>query len=426
MGRQMGFVIFHPSTAPHVQNAAQALLEAGLLEGWSTGLVDRPDCWWQKLAGYLGRATGRDFAAEFARRRITAVPMGKVRSYPWGELLRVTVSRFDRDQRLSDLIWEQTEGAFDRAVARSLHQGLTGVYGFEYSSRRTFERAKQLGLHVVYEMPAPEPVFVHELLQEERALFPELETPYSRHVARREAKWIEHRRREWECADLVIAASRFTADSYARAGWGAEKVRVIPLGAPEAVALAEAENGGTQGRGPLRLVWAGTFSVRKGAHYALDAWCNGRLGTAAELHVFGAPGLPAKLLDDLPRGVFLHGSIPRERLWQEFLRADALLFPTLCDGFGMVVTEAWSRGLPVITTPRAGASERLEEGRTGVLIQPGSAEEIIRAVETAAQDREAWRTMRGPARAAACARTWVDYRRELAGYVAALEKKGDR
>lgn len=334
--------------------------------------------------------------------------------------MRVAVSKLDRDQRLSDLIWQQTEGAFDRAVARSLHSGLAGVYGFEYGSRRTFERARELGLRVAYEMPAPEPIFVQQLLQEEIRKFPELDTPYARHVARREAMWIAHRRKEWDCADLVIAASRFTADSYARAGWGAEKIRIVPLGAPEAVSGDAASKGGTGGKGKLRILWAGTFNIRKGAHYALEAWRIHKLGEVAELHVFGAQALPGRRLKDLPPNVTMHGSIPRERLLPEFERADALLFPTLCDGFGMVVTEAWSRGLPVITTQRAGAAERMEPGRSGWLIEPGSAEEIAGAIRRAAADRSALRAMRTGAREAALARTWADYRRDLAARILGL------
>jgi glycosyltransferase involved in cell wall biosynthesis len=136
------------------------------------------------------------------------------------------------------------------------------------------------------------------------------------------------------------------------------------------------------------------------------------------MHVFGAMALPARLVRNLPEGVTLHGSVPRERLWGEFERADALLFPTLCDGFGMVVTEAWSRGLPVITTRRAGASERLEPGRSGWLIEPGSAAEIAAAIERAAAERPALREMRRGARDAARARTWADHRREVAAVVA--------
>ncbi len=58
-----------------------------------------------------------------------------------------------------------------------------------------------------------------------------------------------------------------------------------------------------------------------------------------------------------------------------------LIFPTLCDGFGMVATEAWSQGTPVITTMRAGASDLLRDGENGLLVEAASADDIERALQ---------------------------------------------
>ena len=52
-----------------------------------------------------------------------------------------------------------------------------------------------------------------------------------------------------------------------------------------------------------------------------------------------------------------------------YAAADALVMPTPYDAFGMVITEAMACGLPVITTPLAGASELLEDGTHGLLVE---------------------------------------------------------
>ena len=46
--------------------------------------------------------------------------------------------------------------------------------------------------------------------------------------------------------------------------------------------------------------------------------------------------------------------------------ADVLVLPTPYDAFGMVITEAMACGLPVITTPLAGAAELLTDGVHGL------------------------------------------------------------
>ena len=410
----MSVLIFHPSVAPFVQQAARAIHEAGPLGRFFTTVHDQPASLHQRLFRNIGRIAGRDFAQQFRRRAVTELPPEKVISVPWGELLRLAIGAVDRDGRATDFVWEKAELAFDRRVSRAVRTELTGVYGFEHSSLFTFQRARALGLRVAYDVPAPDSAFVHDLLAREAERFPELRTPYHLHTAKREARRLARRRSEWHAADLVIAASQFTRDSYARAGLPVEHVRIIPYGAPPPAPreMALRPDGGDDTR--LALVWAGTFSIRKGAHYLLDAWRQGNFGRHARLRVFGAITVPDGILHPLPEGIELGGSIPRTELLEHLRQSDALIFPTLCDGFGMVATEAWSCGLPVITTDRAGAADLLKSSENGLLIRAGEAGAIREALEWCATHRTQLREMREAAYGTAVRWQWGDYRRALA------------
>lgn len=55
-----------------------------------------------------------------------------------------------------------------------------------------------------------------------------------------------------------------------------------------------------------------------------------------------------------------------------YAAADALLFPTFYDAFGMVISEAMASGLPVITCAQAGAAELIDHGTDGVVIENSS------------------------------------------------------
>jgi UDP-glucose:(heptosyl)LPS alpha-1,3-glucosyltransferase len=52
-----------------------------------------------------------------------------------------------------------------------------------------------------------------------------------------------------------------------------------------------------------------------------------------------------------------------------YLGADAFLFPTVYEPFGIVCLEAMAYGLPVVTTRVAGASEVLREGESGYVLE---------------------------------------------------------
>lgn len=406
-------LIFHPSVAPFVQQAARALEEAGQFDRFVTTVRDDPSAWSQRAVCALGRLARRDLAPQFRRRAVTEVPVARVESHPVAELLRLATACLDRDGRATDLVWEWSETRFDRSVARRLDPAVKGVYGFEHSSLATFERARSLGLRVAYDVPAPESEYVHGLLAAELERFPEQRTAYHRHTATREARRLARRRAEWQAADLVVAASRFTRDSYAQAGLPVDRVCVVPYGAPPPAHLDIALRGPTAAA-PLTLIWAGTLNLRKGAHYLLDAWRRGGFGRHARLQIYGAVTLPARLLAPLPEGVTLVGSVPREELLDRMALADALIFPTLCDGFGMVATEAWSRGLPVITTDRAGAADLLNPGVNGLLIRPGDAAAIGAAIAWCLDHRAELASMREGALATAARWQWSDYRRALA------------
>lgn len=409
----MSVRIFHPMVAPFVQQAARALHEAGQLDSYITSIRYAPDSAAQRAAFAAGRLVGLDLEREFRRRTVSAVPAEKVVSRPWGELLRVATARADRDGRLTDFVWERTEQAFDAAVARRLHPGLTGLYAFEYSSLAAITRANALGIRVAYDMPAPEPRFVQAILDREAAKFPELITPWHQWTADREEGRIARRHAEFTRANLVIAASQFTRNSFAPAGLDVGKVRVVPYGAPPVVERELALSGGTTS-GPLELVWAGTFSVRKGAHYLLDAWRTHALGRHARLRVYGSVPLPDRIVRPVPEGIEFAGAVPHSELMAALHRADALFFPTLCDGFGMVVTEAWSRGVPVITTTAAGAADLLRANENGMLIPAANADAIAQGIEWCLAHRAELRAMREPSLRTAAGWQWSDYRARLA------------
>ncbi len=65
--------------------------------------------------------------------------------------------------------------------------------------------------------------------------------------------------------------------------------------------------------------------------------------------------------------------------------ADALVHLSWHDAFGFVALEAMACGLPVVTTPYAGASELLEHGATGFVVDPASDVDVAEAIRTLAR-----------------------------------------
>lgn len=59
---------------------------------------------------------------------------------------------------------------------------------------------------------------------------------------------------------------------------------------------------------------------------------------------------------------------------------DVLVLPSRREGFGLVLAEAMAAGTPVVATRVGGIPELVEDGRTGVLVEPGDPAALARAI----------------------------------------------
>jgi glycosyltransferase involved in cell wall biosynthesis len=93
------------------------------------------------------------------------------------------------------------------------------------------------------------------------------------------------------------------------------------------------------------------------------------------------------------------GEVSRQELAVQYKRAHCFCLPTVQEGFGLVFAEAMAAGLAVVACRAAAVPEIVEDRRTGLLVNPGSPEELAMALETLLTN-DGLRTMLGRAGAA--------------------------
>jgi glycosyltransferase involved in cell wall biosynthesis len=81
--------------------------------------------------------------------------------------------------------------------------------------------------------------------------------------------------------------------------------------------------------------------------------------------------------------------VPEDRVIAEYRRHDLLVFPSTYEGFGLVVLEALSQGLPVVATPVGCATMLIRDEENGLIVPPRDgaalAVAIARLVESPAE-----------------------------------------
>lgn len=74
--------------------------------------------------------------------------------------------------------------------------------------------------------------------------------------------------------------------------------------------------------------------------------------------------------------VIMTGYVGQEDLEALYSRADVVLLPSIVEGFGLVVVEAWLYGKPVVVSRRAGVADLVVDVENGLLADPDDVEGI--------------------------------------------------
>ena len=154
----------------------------------------------------------------------------------------------------------------------------------------------------------------------------------------------------------------------------------------------------------LVALWVG--DLRKGAITAIDAIAD---ATGWRLHFVSRTAPDRYIEHAAQRGVSDRVSFSphSSRIEEYYAASDAFLFPSAYDAFGMVVTEAMASGIPVLVSRAAGASELVEDGVSGhVLESPHDGAEAARHLNAWSADRSVLARQGDAARAAVQPYTW--------------------
>lgn len=354
------------------------------------------------ISGYIANLLRALPAADPALRY--TVFAGPQAALPADSRLRVRRSAWRTEHPLARILWEQIAQplALERDRPDLVHQL---AFVAPVLARRPF-------VVTVYDLS-----FVH---------FPERLPPARRRYLRLLTRWSCQRARR------VIAISRSTAaDLTATFGLSPERIDVAVPGVDEAFhPLPRAEIEAFRARAGLPdrfLLYLGTLEPRKNLPLLLRAYAALPASdrSAAPLVLAGARGWMVDAIDraldehDLRDSVRLPGYVPAQDLPLWYNAAEALVYPSLFEGFGLPVIEAMACGTPALVADTSSLPEAV--GDMGVCLPPDDAAAWTNALAHTLHDT-VWRAeagQRGRERAReftwarTAAQTVASYRRAL-------------
>jgi glycosyltransferase involved in cell wall biosynthesis len=286
---------------------------------------------------------------------------------------------------------------FDRLVAQRIPESPSAVViGYENSCEETFRAARKSGKLCVLDAAS-----VH--FDTQRKAWPEFPAG---------AFWDDvnaRKAREIGLADHILTLSSFARESYVSAGIPANKVSVVGLGFdPDAFRFIRRDVRNV----PFRFLFVGSLSPAKGVGDLIRAFQGLELPDA-ELVLVGGGGEVPSGFGRIEKNVRFTGYLGRDRLIEEYAAAHVLVFPSRFDGFGQVVVEAMSTGLPVIVSNHVGAGDLVRHGENGWIVRSGDVEDLQARMHVAWRDRLNLAHVGEQASRDVSGYTWAAYRRRV-------------
>lgn len=225
-------------------------------------------------------------------------------------------------------------------------------------------------------------------------------------------------KKEIEKSNFFFVPSKVVNDSLLYVGVNPNKIKIIPYGVDISKFNYHSKS---IVKKPLKLLFVGSINYRKGIHHLLKV-----------VSEFNPSEVTVNLAGEVNKSGVLYskyssfsninflGFVTRDKLEKIYQEADVFVFPTLGEGFGLVVLEAMSCGLPVIISNLAGGNDAITEGEDGFIFEAGNDMELKEKIQWFIDNPSKIPQMSLNARKKAEGYTWEKYYDSIANQVKAI------
>ena len=335
--------------------------------------------------------------------KVTAVPTAVARPLPAGVPVQPTLAR--GNWRIPyRAIGERTLAIHDRLVARRLPKladQIDIVHAWPSGALETLKTARRLGIPTVLERPNAHTRFAYEVVARESERLG-VNLPRN-HEHAYNAVRLAKEEEEFRLADRLLCPSEFVVETFRDQGFSDSSLTRHTYGYDETVYFADPHK--PEPDVGLNALFVGVCAVRKGLHFALEAWLRSPASREGRFRIAGefVPAYQASLADMLahPSVEVLGHSDDVPALMRE---SDMLLLPSIEEGFGLVVVEAMASGcIPLISEA---CTEVPEHGRTGFRHAVGDVDALTEQITVLHEDRALLAALRAGCLDAAPSHTW--------------------
>jgi glycosyltransferase involved in cell wall biosynthesis len=338
---------------------------------------------------------------------LLVMPGAVQRPLPEGIRVRPTLARGKLRIPYKPLGRMRALSLHDRLVARALPrmaEEIDIVHTWPMGARETLKTAKRLGIPTVLERPNAHTRFAYEVTRDEGERLGVTLPPDHEHAFNEDILALEEE--EYALADALLCPSDFVVKSFADRGFAPEQLVRHIYGYDETQFFAPAAPRSRADGEGLTVLFVGVCAVRKGVHFALEAWLRSPASEHGKFLIAGEflPEYADRLAD-----LLAHPSVEalghRTDVPELMRQADVLVLPSIEEGFGLVCTEGMASGaVPMVSEA---CTDLCRDGENAFVHAVGDVEAIATQFTTLHQDRALLERLRAAGLRTAPEITWT-------------------
>jgi glycosyltransferase involved in cell wall biosynthesis len=298
----------------------------------------------------------------------------------------------------------------DMIVARAL-PGLAGeidvIHTWPLGALATLRAAQRLGIPTVLERPNAHTRFAYEVVARECERIG-VELP-ANHEHAFNARKLAKEETEYQLADKLLCPSEFVAKTFRDAGFSEDSLLRTTYGYDETVYHPGPARDPEAG---FEALFVGVCAVRKGVHYALEAWLRSPASRTGKFRIAGEflPAYERKLSEMLAHPsveVLGHrGDVP-----ELMRRADVMMLPSIEEGFPLACAEAIGSGcVPLVSDA---CTDAAVHEQSGLVHHVGDVDALTEHITRVYEDRSLLARLRAGCLSSAPGLTWTAAGRRL-------------
>lgn len=277
------------------------------------------------------------------------------------------------------------------------------IHTWPNSALQTLKVAVRLGIPTVLERPNTHTRYAYATVQRESERLEILLPPDNEYANK--ADVLRKEEEEYQLADYLLCPSDFVRQTFLDQGFSSVKLLRHQYGYDEKTYYPD-RNASTQKKRGLTMLFAGDCAVRKGVHFALEAWLKSSAHHDGTFMIAGnfLPAYAEKLAPMLS-----HPSVQvlgfRNDIAELMRKSDVFILPSIEEGSALVTSEARGSGCVLLVSEATGAI--CKDMENALVHRVGDVETLSRQITLLNEDRNLLQRLRTASLSSVDEITWA-------------------